>query len=79
MGLLAIYPAAGWPLLGLAILVGVERVLENAHYVSDVVGAIGLDGVGVVVVLRVMDRWMRQSGRSPRDSTATADRSASPL
>ena len=37
---------AGWVLVGLAAVVAMERVAENAHYVSDVVGAVGFASVG---------------------------------
>ena len=48
-----------WPLLACAALVGVERVLENAHYVSDVFGAVGFAGAGTALAWAVLGRWVR--------------------
>ena len=44
---LVVWRPGGWALVGLAAVVGLERVAENAHYVSDVVGAVGFASAGV--------------------------------
>ena len=46
-----------WTVLCLAVATGVERVLENAHYVSDVVGAIGFSTLLAWAVGRAMLGW----------------------
>jgi membrane-associated phospholipid phosphatase len=43
-------------LYALAILVGIERVLENAHYVSDIVGAAALGIIGAHLTYHVLRR-----------------------
>ena len=40
-GLAVVRPRGAWAVMVLALATGVERVLENAHYCSDVVAAIG--------------------------------------
>ncbi len=53
-----VWRPAAWPLLALAALVGVERVVENAHYASDVIGAVGFAGLGALAARAVMSPWM---------------------
>jgi membrane-associated phospholipid phosphatase len=45
-----LYPRARWTFYLIAAVVGAERVLEDAHYLSDVVGAaiLGIAGVHVI-------------------------------
>ncbi len=52
-----------WPLLVLATAVGVERVLENAHYCSDVIGAVGFVAVGLLLARAVMAPWLVRADR----------------
>lgn len=52
-----LYPRARWGFYVIAIAVGAERVLENAHYVSDVVGAAVLGIAGVHLI-----HWMVTKG-----------------
>jgi membrane-associated phospholipid phosphatase len=52
-----LYPRARWGFYIVALIVGAERVLENAHYVSDVVGAAILGIVGVHLVLWIVRRF----------------------
>jgi len=50
----------GWRIfLTLAVLVGIERVMENAHYASDVVGAMGFVMLGTAMLYRVLSNWMQ--------------------
>ena len=61
-----VYRPAAWPLLAAAAAVAVERVLENAHYASDVVAAIGLAMLGTWAARTALWRWVtagRQIGR----------------
>lgn len=52
----------GWVLfLGVALCVGAERVLENAHYLSDVVAGAGLGILCGWTALRITDRLFRRS------------------
>jgi membrane-associated phospholipid phosphatase len=46
-------------LYALAVIVGIERVLENAHYVSDVVGAAALGILAAHVTWHVLRRVTR--------------------
>ena len=54
-----LYPRARWTFYLVAALVGVERILENAHYVSDVVGAaiLGIAGVHLIRALVLRSPW----------------------
>ena len=54
-----LYPRARWTFYLVAALVGVERILENAHYVSDVVGAaiLGIAGVHLIRALVARSPW----------------------
>jgi membrane-associated phospholipid phosphatase len=47
----------------LAALVAAERVLENAHYMSDVIGGIGLGCAGSLLAFRMMRRWLNPTLR----------------
>ena len=44
-------PRLRWSLLGLALLVGISRVVISSHYPSDVIAGAGL-GVASAIVLR---------------------------
>jgi undecaprenyl-diphosphatase len=48
----------------LAALVGIERVLENAHYLSDVIGGIGVGALGTLIVWHFMKRWLSEPATS---------------
>lgn len=52
-----VQPKWGWAFIPLAILVGVERILENAHYFSDVVGAAAVGAGGTLLVRSILQRW----------------------
>jgi membrane-associated phospholipid phosphatase len=52
-------PRWGWFFIPLAALVGAERVLENAHYFSDVVGGAGLGAGGAIIVQFLLRRWLQ--------------------
>jgi membrane-associated phospholipid phosphatase len=41
------------------LLVGIERVAENAHFASDVVGAAGFAVLTTSLLHRLMRNWMR--------------------
>ena len=60
VGVWVVYRPGGWALLPLAAAVGVERVAENAHYVSDVVGGVGWAAGGAAVAWAVMGRWVER-------------------
>ncbi len=49
-----------------AVAVSAERVMENAHYFSDTVGAAGIGAAGAIIVHRLMRRWL--SGSAPVQS-----------
>jgi membrane-associated phospholipid phosphatase len=55
-----VWRPAAWPMLVLAVAVGVERVVENAHYASDVVGAVGFATVGSVVCKATLFSWVER-------------------
>ena len=54
-----LYPRARWSFYVVAIVVGAERVLENAHYLSDVVGAAVLGIAGVHFIRWIVTRFTR--------------------
>jgi len=54
-----VWPRGAWVFVILAILVGIERPAENAHYASDVVGAVGFAMLLTVLLYRVLGDWMK--------------------
>lgn len=48
----------------LAALVGTERVLENAHYLSDVIGGIAVGAISALIVWFFMKRWVSEPATS---------------
>ena len=60
-----LYPRARWGFYLVAIVVGAERVLENAHYLSDVVGAAALGIAGVHLIRWVVTRFTRSTEMTP--------------
>jgi membrane-associated phospholipid phosphatase len=54
----AVWPKGRWVFIAVAMLVGIERVLENAHYTSDVVGAMGFAMLEVSVLNLLLKGWM---------------------
>jgi membrane-associated phospholipid phosphatase len=56
--ILIIWPRGAWLFICLAALVGIERVVENAHYFSDVVAAAGFSMLCVAVLNRALSRWI---------------------
>jgi membrane-associated phospholipid phosphatase len=59
--LLLVWPRGGWVFVLLALVTGLERICENAHYCSDVVGAIGFAMLGVLLLNRLLKDWSRAS------------------
>jgi membrane-associated phospholipid phosphatase len=64
-----LYPRARWAFYPIAALVGIERILENAHYLSDVVAAaiLGIAGVHLIRVLVARSPW------APKATTPVAE------
>jgi undecaprenyl-diphosphatase len=65
----AFYPRLRWPLLGLAVLVGLSRIYLAVHYVLDVLvgAALGLAlGLLMVWATRRLQGWLGRSGMSLR-------------
>jgi membrane-associated phospholipid phosphatase len=60
-----------WVLLALAAAVGVERVVENAHYASDVIGAVGFAGGCAWVAWLVLGGWINHV--NPPEISAPSD------
>ena len=58
-----VWRPAAWPLLVLAAAVGVERVAEGAHYVSDVVAAVGFAAGGAAVARAALWWWVDRPER----------------
>ncbi|MCB2228316.1 MAG: phosphatase PAP2 family protein [Desulfarculaceae bacterium] len=52
-----LWPKARWPLLTLAVLVGVSRVIVTRHYPSDIVAGAFLGIVGAVWAWRIGQAW----------------------
>jgi undecaprenyl-diphosphatase len=57
MSLTILLPRWSFVWFGLALIVAVERIAENAHYVSDVVGGAGLGIVCAAVTWRYVRKW----------------------
>jgi len=53
-----LWPRWRWVVYFLAALVAIERVLENAHWLSDTVGAAGLAICGVHLMWRIILPWV---------------------
>jgi membrane-associated phospholipid phosphatase len=60
MAMALVKPKWAWIFLLLACMVGVERVLESAHYVSDVVAGAGVGAGGALAVYCMMGRSVRR-------------------
>jgi membrane-associated phospholipid phosphatase len=58
--MVVVWPQGAWPFICLAVLVGIERVAENAHYLSDVVGAAGFSILCVAVLNKLLSNWMKK-------------------
>jgi membrane-associated phospholipid phosphatase len=58
VSMLIVWPRAAWVFVLLAISVAIERVLENAHFASDVMGAVAFGSVGAIVLHKLMRGWM---------------------
>jgi membrane-associated phospholipid phosphatase len=56
-GLTHLFPRWGWAFISVAVMVGMERVLEGAHYPSDVVVGAGLGLLSAYIAVRVTSRW----------------------
>jgi membrane-associated phospholipid phosphatase len=54
-----IWPRGAWVFIVLAIAVGIERPAENAHYVSDVIGAVGFAMLGTVLLYKALAGWLQ--------------------
>lgn len=50
VALLIVWPRGGWIFVLIALCTGLERIAENAHYPSDVIGAIWLGAVCAVAL-----------------------------
>jgi membrane-associated phospholipid phosphatase len=48
-----------WMFIVLAILVGIERPAENAHYASDVIGAVGFASLGTTLLHKALAGWLK--------------------
>jgi membrane-associated phospholipid phosphatase len=57
-GLAILWPRWRWLFYIAAALVAAERVMENAHWLSDVVGAAGLAICGVHLMWRIILPWV---------------------
>jgi membrane-associated phospholipid phosphatase len=53
-----VWPRGRWIFTGIALLVGIERIAENAHYTSDVVAAAGFALLCTSSLHAVMGRWI---------------------
>ena len=54
-----VWPRGAWVFICLAILVGIERVAENAHYLSDVVAAAGFSVLCVALLNQALSSWIK--------------------
>jgi membrane-associated phospholipid phosphatase len=58
VAILLVCPRGGWIFLTLAVLVGIERPAENAHYASDVVAGAGFAILGTLLLYKVLAGWL---------------------
>jgi membrane-associated phospholipid phosphatase len=64
VAILLVWPRGRWIFLMLAVLVGIERPAENAHYASDVVAAAGFAMLTTTLLYKLLAIWMADP--SPR-------------
>ena len=57
------WPRGRWIFIALAVLVGIERVAENAHYASNVIGAMGFAMLGTSLLYHILAGWLRPATR----------------
>jgi membrane-associated phospholipid phosphatase len=57
--IVVVWPRGAWFFIALAVLVGIERVAENAHYFSDVVAAAGFSMLCVALLNRALSKWIK--------------------
>jgi membrane-associated phospholipid phosphatase len=65
--LAALFPRWRWAFYAMATACAAERVLENAHWVSDALGAAAL-GIGGVTLLRRVVTGLEERARARRDA-----------
>ncbi len=62
--LVVVCPRWGWIFIIIATLTGIERIIENAHYCSDVIGGMGFAMVCVMVLNKCIGKWtLKDSAR----------------
>jgi undecaprenyl-diphosphatase len=74
-GLAALFPRGAIAFYAVAVAVGIERVLEQAHYPSDVVAGAAFGVVSTVIAMRVTAGWF---GPGWRDAAGVARAIAEP-
>jgi undecaprenyl-diphosphatase len=57
-----------------AFAVAAERVLENAHYLSDVVAGAGVGILGGYIAIRLVRRWFGPENKAPAEPRRLSDR-----
>jgi membrane-associated phospholipid phosphatase len=72
-----LWPRWRWAFYFAAALVAAERVLENAHWLSDTVGAAGLAICGVHLMWRIMLPWISATPQNRIEPQAAANLSQS--
>ena len=76
-GLAILWPRWRWLFYIAATLVAAERVMENAHWLSDVVGAAGLAICGVHLMWRIILPWVSAAPGARNEPQQTANLSQS--
>ena len=66
-------PRLRWPLLALAVLIGMSRVIIGAHYPSDVIAGAAI-GAGTTILLR--RAFLRRGLVFQRDASGITPRGA---
>ncbi len=57
--LVVVWPRGGWVFVVISIFTGLERVSEDAHYCTDVIGAFGFAMLCVLVLDRLLRNWIK--------------------
>ena len=64
-GLAVLFPRWWWAFYAVAVTLGGQRVLEGAHYPSDVVAGAGFGILSTFLAMRLAARWFGASWLSP--------------
>jgi membrane-associated phospholipid phosphatase len=78
VAMIFVWRGGAWVFVLLAILVGIERPAENAHYASDVVGAVGFAMLTTALLHKALSNWMTPNESRGFEAIVPEPQKASP-